>query len=160
MELLARDTVTVPPGGSHPAAGSYRRRVGVSRLLVFELAALCGLLLFAAQLRLANVEHFSGSFDEGIRMEQLLLMERGYRPYRDIFASQGPLLLDLLYPLYMLFGGTLGAARLGVSLLSLVGLVGAWWAGRALGPLVGLGTAALLSVSPGYLENSRLALAE
>lgn len=132
----------------------------VSPLLLFELAALAGLLAFALQLRLANLEHFTGSFDEGIRAEQLLLMDHGYRPYRDIFASQGPLLLDLLYPFYALFGRTLGAIRLGVSVLSLVGLIGAWWAGRAVSPLAGLVAASLLAISPGYLEGSRLALAE
>jgi Dolichyl-phosphate-mannose-protein mannosyltransferase len=129
-------------------------------LLVLELALLAGLLLVALFPRLARIEHYSGSFDEGVRAQQLFLMELGFRPFRDIFASQGPLLLDLLYPFYVGFGRTLGAIRLGVSTLSLLGLVGAWWAGRALHPLAGLGAAALLAVSPLYLENSRLALAE
>ena len=125
-----------------------------------EALLLLGLLGLALQLRLSNLEHFSGSFDEGIRAEQLLLMERGFRPFQDIFASQGPLLLDLLYPLYVLGGRTLGAARLAVGLLSLVGIVGAWWALRPHSRLAGLGAAAVLCLSPGYLDNSRLALAE
>lgn len=149
-----------------PALAS--RRSGVPRAaeragqlgLAVELLALALLLGLALQLRLANPEHYTGSFDEGVRMEQLLLMEHGYRPFRDIYASQGPLLLDVLYPLYRLFGGTLGAARLSVSALSLAGLLGAWWSARLLHPLAGLGVAALLALSPGYLENSRLALAE
>src|SRR5687768_2967539 len=122
-------------------AGRSSQEVGLRKrvLLLPELLLLGALLTFALQLRLANLEHYTGSFDEGIRAQQLLLMEHGYRPYRDIFASQGPLLLDLLYPLYRLFGGTLGAARLGVSVLSLLGLLGAWWALRPLSPLAGLG---------------------
>ena len=128
--------------------------------LTLELLTLGGLVLLAGVLRTVNVEHYTGSFDEGIRMQQLLLMELGYRPFRDIFASQGPLLLDLLYPFYRLFGQTIGAARLGVGLLSLLGLVGAWWALRPLQPLAGLGAALLLALSTRYLENSRLALAE
>src|SRR2546423_1082202 len=55
-------------------------------------------LVLAAAPRLANLGVYSGSFDEGVRAEQLLLMAAGYRPFRDIFASQGVLLLDLLYP--------------------------------------------------------------
>ncbi len=30
-------------------------------------------------------------------------MAAGYRPFRDICASQGPLSLDLFYPTFMLF---------------------------------------------------------
>jgi hypothetical protein len=151
------------PAGTPAAAGDVRASPGVSRrpaTLAAELLVLLGLLLVALQLRLANVEHYSGSFDEGIRMQQLLLMELGFRPFRDIFASQGPLLLDALFPLYLLFGQTLGAARLGVSALSMLGIVGAWWALRPFHPLAGLAAASLLTLSPGYLENSRLALAE
>ena len=146
---------------SQPGArGSAWQRRSAAGRVVLEAGALAGLVGLAATFRLANVEHYSGSFDEGIRMEQLLLMELGFRPFRDIFASQGPLLLDLLFPFYVLLGKTIGAARLGVSILSLVGLVGAWWSLRPLQPLAGLGAALLLALSPGYLENSRLALAE
>jgi hypothetical protein len=140
------------------ATVSPRLRVG--HLALLELAVLALIVAIAFRLRMANLEHYSGSFDEGVRMGQLLLMEHGYRPYRDIFASQGPLLLDLLYPFYMGFGQSLGAARLGVGLLSLAGLLGAWWTARAVSPLAGVGAAVLLALSPAYLENSRLALAE
>ena len=128
--------------------------------VLLEGAALASLLALALLGRLANPDHYSGSFDEGIRAQQLLLMDLGYRPFRDIFASQGPLLLDLLYPLYRLFGGTLGAIRLGVGIWSLLGIVGAWWALRAVHPLAGLVASGLLVLSPVYLESSRLALAE
>jgi hypothetical protein len=127
---------------------------------LLEVGLLFGLVAVALNGRLANLEHYSGSFDEGIRAQQLLLMELGYRPFRDIYASQGPLLLDLLYPLYRLFGSTLGAARLAVGVFSLAGLLGAWWALRPLHPLAGLGAAGLLAFSPLYLSGSRLALAE
>jgi hypothetical protein len=157
--MMTGATLEKPASGTG-AGRSRALALSGSPLLLAELAVLGGLLTFALQLRLANLEHFTGSFDEGIRAMQLLLMDHGYRPYRDIFASQGPLLLDLLYPFYVFFGRTLGAIRLGVGLMSLLGLLGAWWAGRAISPLAGLATAALLAVSPGYLEGSRLALAE
>jgi hypothetical protein len=105
--------------------------------------------------------NFPDLFDEGIRSEQLLLMKHGFRPFRDIYASQGPLLLDVLYPLYAVFGGTLGAARLAVGVISLVGIAGCYWTARVIaGPAAGLLAAVLLVASPLYLEASRLALAE
>jgi len=119
------------------------------------------LLALAGLLRCLRLDTYTGSFDEGIRSQQLLLMAAGYRPFTDIFASQGPLLLDLLYPPFLLFGQTLEAARSGVALLSMIGLVGAWLVARLVaGPIAGLAVIGLLLLSPGYLEGSRLALAE
>ncbi len=138
-----------------------RHSVKVRVTWLAEGLALALVLAFALRLRLWNLDAYSGSFDEGIRSEQLLLMSAGYRPFRDIFSSQGPLLLDLLYPFYLWFGQTLEAARAGVVVFSTVGLVAAWWLGRmAAGPIAGLAAAGLLAMSPGYLEGSRLALAE
>jgi hypothetical protein len=125
-------------------------------------AAAAGLLLAAAAvMRLVNPGVYSGLFDEGIRGEQLFLMSAGYRPFRDIFASQGPLLLDLLHPWFVLFGQDLVAARFSVGVYSLVGLIGAYWLARLVGgPLAAIVTATVLVASPLYLEGSRIALAE
>ena len=88
-------------------------------------------------------------------------MSAGYRPFRDIFAAQGPLLLDLLHPWFVLFGQDLVAARWSVGVYSLVGLAGAYWLARLVGgPLAALTAATLLVLSPLYLEGSRIALAE
>jgi hypothetical protein len=132
---------------------------------VLELLALAVILAFAFSLRVNDLEgprsNFPDLFDEGIRAEQLLLMKHGFRPFRDIYASQGPLLLDVLYPLYAAFGGTLGAARLAVGVISLIGIAGCYWTARIIaGPIAGLLAAVLLVASPIYLEASRLALAE
>ncbi|MCC7372236.1 MAG: DUF2079 domain-containing protein [Chloroflexi bacterium] len=129
--------------------------------MLLEIVALGGLAWLALRLRTANLDAYTGSFDEGIRVQQLLLMSAGYRPFRDIFASQGPLLLDLLYPFYLLFGQTLTAARAGVVVCSVVALAGAWWSMRqAAGPLAGVAAILILGISPTFLEGSRLALAE
>ena len=126
-----------------------------------DAALLVPILLVGLAMRLVNLDAYSGLFDEGIRVEQLFLMSAGYRPFRDIFAAQGPLLLDLLYPWFALFGRDLAAARLAVGVYSLVGLAGAYWVGRlVVGPLGGAVAALLLALSPLYLEGSRLALAE
>ncbi len=119
------------------------------------------ILAGAVAMRLVNLGTYSGLFDEGIRGEQLFLMSAGYRPFRDIFAAQGPLLLDLLHPWFVLFGEDLAAARLAVGFYSVVGLAGASWVGRLVGGRVGgVATALLLLLSALYLEGSRLALAE
>jgi hypothetical protein len=125
-------------------------------------ATLAAVLLAAAvTLRLVNLGVYSGLFDEGIRVEQLFLMSAGYRPFRDIFAAQGPLLLDLLHPWFVLFGQDLTAARLSVGVNSLLGLIGSYWVARLVGGSVAaLSAAALLILSPLYLEGSRIALAE
>ena len=127
--------------------------------------ALIVILTVAFAMRVTDLEgarsNFPDLFDEGIRVEQLFLMSQGFRPYRDIYAAQGPLLLDTLYPFYRLFGESLGAVRLGVGLLSLVGLVGAYLVAREVGGRFGgLLACGLLALSPPYLEGSRLALAE
>src|SRR6266511_6175401 len=95
------------------------------------------ILLGSAFMRLVRLSSVSGDLDEGIRGIQLLLMSAGYRPVQEIYSSQGPLLLDLLYPLYRLFGETLGAARLAVSVYSLLGILGLYGVARALGGPVG-----------------------
>src|SRR6476620_10331816 len=81
VELAPSPASSAPPG----------RRVFMARLS--EAAAVLALLALALWLRVPNLDAYTGSFDEGIRAEQLLLMSAGYRPFRDIFASQGPLLL-------------------------------------------------------------------
>src|SRR5687768_13352640 len=131
------------------------------RAVWVEVAAAALLIAVAVAMRVVNPGVYSGLFDEGIRVEQLFLMSAGYRPFRDIFAAQGPLLLDLLHPWFVLFGQDLTAARWSVGVYSLVGLAGAYWLARLVGgPLAALAATTLLVLSPLYLEGSRIALAE
>ena len=126
-----------------------------------EVAVMVALLAAAVPMRLVNLDAAVGKFDEGIRGEQLLLMARGFRPFQDIFASQGPLSLEVFYPTFMLFGQTLEAARLAPALLSLVGMLLVAWTARLVGgPLAATCAAVVLLLSPTYLKNSRLALVE
>jgi hypothetical protein len=131
------------------------------RAVWFEATAAVLLIAVAAAMRVVNPGVYSGLFDEGIRVEQLFLMSAGYRPFRDIFAAQGPLLLDVLHPWFVLFGQDLVAARWSVGVYSLIGLAGAYWLARLVGgPLAAITALALLVLSPLYLEGSRIALAE
>lgn len=129
-----------------------------------HLAESIGLVLIvslAAALRLPYLDAYTGKFDEGIRTAQLMLMSHGFRPVRDIFASQGPLSLDVFYPFWAVSGGTLGGARLAVVVYSLAAIVGSALVARSLGgALAGMVTALILAVSPTFVKNSRLALVE
>lgn len=138
------------------AGGSLRAALG-------WLDRLGPLLLVAAALpmRLANLGSYSGKADEGTRAEQLLLMAAGFRPVKDVFASQGPLSLDVFYPFFLLLDRTLAGARLAVVFYSLLELLAVFWLGRLVGGRVGSWAAALLLLaSPTFLKNSRLALVE
>ncbi|MFN0074225.1 MAG: glycosyltransferase family 39 protein [Chloroflexota bacterium] len=142
---------------------SMRERTipGSTRAVATEIAVFTLLLLVAIAMRGINLTGFSGDLDEGIRGIQLLLMRNGFRPFQDIYASQGPLLLDLLYPLYIAFGGSLAAVRLAVGAYSLIGIVGTYLISRSLaGPVGAAAATTLLVLSPTYLRNSRQALAE
>src|SRR5438067_1140266 len=130
-----------------------RRMVALGwTLRALEVVTAGAALAFAFRLRMLSLDAYTGSFDEGIRSEQLLLMSAGYRPFRDIFASQGPLLLDVLYPFFAAFGQTLAAARLGAVVCSVVALAGAWWIARqGAGPVGGVAAIVILAISPLYL---------
>jgi hypothetical protein len=132
--------------------------------LVLEAILLVIIMGLALAPRIHDLEGHRSSFpdlyDEGIEAQELLLMAKGFGP-REINDPHGTLKLVVLYPLYALFGGTLGAGRLAVALFSLVGLLGIWWTARqAAGAFGGLVAAALLSMSAVYLEASRLLLAD
>jgi predicted membrane-bound mannosyltransferase len=144
-------------------AVSKRERAAASFMAppALELLVLLGIFLLAVATRAINLDEYSGDLDEGIRGMQLLLMRAGYRPFQDISASQGPLLLDLLYPLYNLYGGSLAAARMAVGTYSLLAILGAYWIGRQVAGQLGAAAAAiLLALSPTFLRGSRHALAE
>jgi hypothetical protein len=145
---LGRTVVAVHPGA-------------LLRLSVGELLCLLVVLGLSVALRLVGLGTDTDVSDEGIRGVQLRLMATGFWPVREIYASQGPLSLFATYPLYVLFGADIVAARLAVATYSIAGVLVAYWIGRRLaGSLAGLAAALLIAVSPVYLENSRLALVE
>jgi hypothetical protein len=163
VSTLARSARSLGHDPGDPGSPAIRGRQAPRRWQ--DLALLVPLLLAALAMRLVNLGAYSGLFDEGIRAEQLFLMRQGFRPFRDIFAAQGPLLLDSLYPLYRLFDWLVDPALVAVRLVpvafSLVGLAGLFWLGVQLaGRLGGFLAGLVLLGSPLYLEGSRLALAE
>ncbi len=99
--------------------------------------------------------------DEGVYWESLRAMHAGAALYREIYFSQPPLFLMTVFPAYTAFGQTIFAARLGVAIVSLVGLCGGYILGRAVsGRLGGFGALALLIGSAPYLVMSQTLQAE
>jgi 4-amino-4-deoxy-L-arabinose transferase-like glycosyltransferase len=88
-------------------------------------------------------------------------MDAGNHLYKQIFYSQPPLFLMSIYPFYELLGSTIKSARLGVAVLSVLGLVGAYLIGKALGGrAASVAAVVLLMVTPMYLEQSHILHAE
>ena len=99
--------------------------------------------------------------DEGVYWQTLRAMHAGFRLYDQIFYSQPPFFVLSVYPFYTLFGQSIAAARAGIAALSLLGLLGAYMMGKALGGRAGALVAMILLVfTPAYLRQSQLLQAE
>src|SRR5436305_6602703 len=100
-------------------------------------------------------------YDEGVYWQSLRAMGAGHALYRDIFYSQPPFFLLSTFPSYILFGSSLWSARLGIALVSLLGLPGAFLLGKALsGRLGAIAAMLLLIANPLYLTQSQTIEAE
>ncbi|MBA2395058.1 MAG: phospholipid carrier-dependent glycosyltransferase [Ktedonobacteraceae bacterium] len=101
------------------------------------------------------------SYDEGVYWQSLRAMSGGHALYQQIFYSQPPFFLFSIFPTFMLLGQTLSAARLGMALVSLFGLAGAFLLGKAVSGRVGAIAALLLLImDPLYLRESQTIQAE
>ena len=109
---------------SHPA-----RRASWSGAL--HLATLL-LLALAFALRLWPLMGRSIDYDEGVYWQSLRAMSEGHPLFSSVFSSQPPFFLLALYPFYALLGQNLAAARLGVAIFSIIGILAMYALGRML----------------------------
>jgi 4-amino-4-deoxy-L-arabinose transferase-like glycosyltransferase len=124
-----------------------------------ETRALLAVCAAALLLHLWPLGAFSTVYDEGMYWSSLRAMVVGFPLYSAIFHSQPPIFLASVYPVYLLFGQTLPAARIATLLYALVAIVAVSFAGRALGGRwAGVATAALLALSPLFLGTTRILL--
>jgi hypothetical protein len=130
--------------------------------LVESVVLPLAIIALASGLRLWNLgQPDPKGYDEGVRLEQLYLMAAGFRPFHDISADQGPLLLEYFFPFFNSLGRDATAARAAVVVASLACLVATYLSARRLGgPIAGLGALAFLGLSPLFLSISRRAIAE
>jgi 4-amino-4-deoxy-L-arabinose transferase-like glycosyltransferase len=101
------------------------------------------------------------SYDEGVYWQSLRSLANGQDLHTQIFSSQPPAFLLTVYPLYLLFGQTIGAARLTIGIISLLGFVGILFVGQVLQGKGGAVLAVLLLVvNPVYLAQSQILQAD
>ncbi|HTI14022.1 MAG TPA: glycosyltransferase family 39 protein [Dictyobacter sp.] len=128
--------------------------IGLLILLFFVVALLL-------RLHTLNVTFDRDSYDEGVYWQTLRSWTAGNPLYGKTFYSQPPVFMYAVYPFYLLGGQTIWGARLGVAIMSMVGLVGALCLGKALrGWLGAIIAALLLLIDPRYLSTSQVLQAE
>ena len=128
-------------------------------LRMTETRALLAVCAGALLLHLWPLQALSTNYDEGMYWSSLRAMVTGFARYNPLFHSQPPVFLASVYPLYLLFGQALPAARIATLLYALVAIVGGYFVGRALGGRwAGVATAALLALSPLFLGTTRILL--
>src|SRR5258708_33772132 len=99
----------------------------------FETRLLFGVCLLALALRFWPLGGFSTEYDEGVYWQSLRALADGHALFSSVFSSQPPFFLLSLYPLFVLLGQTLAAARLAIVIFLLPGIVRIFFAGPALG---------------------------
>lgn len=119
------------------------------------------LVVIAAGLYLWPIAGYTRDYDEGVYWQSLRAMAAGHPLFSSVFSSQPPMFLLSIYPFYMAFGQTIAAARIGVAIFGLIGIVAMYWlASEIAGPWAGLIAAALLAVDPHYLHQATTLQAE
>ncbi len=99
---------------------------------------------------------FSDDTDEGVYWQSLRAMAAGHPLFSSVFSSQAPLFLPSVFPFYMAFGQTIAAARIGIVIYALVGVVAIYWLGSMIGgKWTGLIAAMLLVVDFHYALQAR-----
>jgi 4-amino-4-deoxy-L-arabinose transferase-like glycosyltransferase len=112
-------------------------------------------LALALVLRLPLLAGGQIDYDEGVYWESLRAMAAGHRLFGEVYSSQPPGFLLLLLPFFALLGKTLIAARIGVLIFFLAGLLATFRLGTVLGGRgTGLLAMALLAADPIAMRES------
>lgn len=117
---------------------SFWRLMLVCLGAVFLFAGALWLLLHNLDVPIAR------DYDEGVYWQTLRAMAGGRGLYDPVFYSQPPFFMFSVFPTYLLLGETITAARLGIVVVSLVGLLGAFVLGKALAGYLGAAVAVVL----------------
>ncbi len=142
------------------------KSIGHSNISFWRLMLVClgAVFLFAGALWLLlhNLDvPIARDYDEGVYWQTLRAMAGGRGLYDPVFYSQPPFFMFSVFPTYLLLGETITAARLGIVVVSLVGLLGAFVLGKALAGYLGAAVAVVLVVTdPLYLTLSQTLQAE
>ena len=119
------------------------------------------LALIATALILWPLNGAQRDYDEGVYWQSLRAMASGHPLFTSVFSSQPPFFLLSLYPFYLFFGQSIAAARFGIAVFAVIGIIAMYWLGRELGGhWIGLAAAALMTVDPLFLHEARTLQAE
>ena len=129
--------------------GAHRFTLGGLRPAVLEATALVALLAVAAWI-FALPLHVATNYDEGNYLAALTDLRHGFTLGKDVYADQPPGWYSLLQLFGWAFGNSVTGVRIGMLVVTLVGVLAAWACGRRFGPLPAFGAAALLMVAPPY----------
>ncbi len=103
----------------------------------------------AVALRLPLLSGGQMDYDEGVYWQSLRNMAAGHPLFSAVYSSQPPAFLELLLPAHILLGGSIEADRMGVLVLTLIGLVAVYRIGSTLAtPWAGLLAATLMAADP------------
>jgi 4-amino-4-deoxy-L-arabinose transferase-like glycosyltransferase len=94
--------------------------------------------------------HAATNYDEGNYLAALTDLRHGFALGKDVYADQPPGWYSLLRLFATLFGNSVTGVRIGMLLVSLLGVMAAWACGRRFGRLPAFGAAAFLMVAPPY----------
>ena len=110
-------------------------------------------IIFLSQFKLINQPVRDN--DEGIYLTTFRLVDKGMPAYKETFLSQPPGFLLSTYPGFILFGKSLPAARLMVSLWAFIGLLSILWIGYELNnKWLGLMVIGILYLIPYYYHQT------
>src|ERR1700733_15275818 len=79
-------------------------------------------LIFAAWLLYNGLGNYNPSYDSGVYLESARMMGRGFALYGQIFNSQPPLWLPLIYTSFRLFGQSFLAGQLVTATAGLIAI--------------------------------------
>jgi dolichyl-phosphate-mannose-protein mannosyltransferase len=151
--------VSVAGSAENQLGGEQRATSRWSAALEGRLAAL--LVVIAGALYLLPINGSTRDYDEGVYWQSLRAMAAGHPLFTSVFSSQPPMFLLSIYPFYLLFGQSIAAARVGVAVFALVGLMAMYWlAATVAGRWAGLIATSLLLVDPHYLHEAQTLQAE
>ena len=120
------------------------------------LAGATLLLLLAVYLLYSNLGNYNASYDSGVYLESARMMGRGFGLYRQIFDSQPPLWLLLIYVSFRMFGETAMAGQLVTATAGLITILAVMQMTSRLGGKGGAILAGVLvTLSPLELQWSR-----
>lgn len=139
------------------------------RTRLFDVLAVAAITMLTALMRLpALFSPAALDFDEGVYGASVLAMRDGGLPFRDVFSSQGPLFLPLLWLFDIVGAGNMRAIRVAMVVSALAIALGTYviarrvgnrWAALLGGAITGTSVVVLMAAGPVHSDGIALGFA-